>query len=317
MTTLAAEGLAPETIKGIRGTLARALDQAVLDDVLPRNVARLERKKRTRRLARSNDDKFAFTRSEVVTILHGTQRDRFHVFWCTLLYTGMRFGEAAALTWRDFDPQARTLTIGRSLERVEAGEPVLSDPKTYASARTLRIPQSLVERLRAHKKAQGQEKLDAREKQRSGEIVDRYRDHNLIFCSAFGAPLKHRNLYESFQRVVRRLKLPRASLHTCRHTAATNMLYAGVPLNEVSYILGHAGVDVTAKIYAHAIPRGALVGWTPPPGLRGLDLLEAWYDRDQRDDGVGLADAADAADQADAADEDDASVPETRQPTGS
>jgi hypothetical protein len=52
MTTLAAEGLAPETIKGVRGTLARALDQAVIDDILPRNVARLERKKRTRRTAR-------------------------------------------------------------------------------------------------------------------------------------------------------------------------------------------------------------------------------------------------------------------------
>jgi len=274
--------------------LARSLDQALIDDILPRYVARLERKKRTHRTARSNDDKFAFTRGEVATIMLGTHSDRFHGLWITLLYTGMRFGEAAALTWRDVDPDARTLTISRSLERVEAGEPVFSDPKTYASARTLRIPATLVDFLRAHRMAQGQEKLDAREKQADGEIVDRYRDHDLIFCSAFGAPLKCRNLYESCQRVVRRLQLPHASPHTCRHTAATNMLQAGVPLNEVSYILGHAGVDVTAKVYAHAIPRGAEITWTAPRGLRGLDLLEAWYARgnDARETECGAQDAA-------------------------
>jgi hypothetical protein len=53
----------------------------------------------------------------------------------------------------------------------------------------------------------------------------------------------------------------------------------------VSHLLGHAGVEVTAKVYAHALVRGGASAWTPPPGLRGLDLLEAWYARAQVDAG--------------------------------
>jgi integrase len=267
---LAAEGLAPETIKGIKGTLARALDLAVIDDVLPRNVARLERRKRTRSAGpRSTDGKVAFTPAEVRRILTGSRGDRFHALWATLLYTGVRFGEAAALAWRDFDPTARTLAVSRSLERVAAGEPSFGDPKTYASRRTLRIPQVLVELLRAHRRAQHEERL------RAGGA---YREHQLVFASAQGAPLMHANLWRSFKGLMKRLGLPGLSPHTCRHTAATNMLYAGVPLPEVSSILGHAGVEVTATIYAHALPHGGPAAWGAPVGLRGLELLGAWYD---------------------------------------
>lgn len=280
LAKLTDEGLAAETVRGIRGTLARALDQAVVDDILPRNVARLERRKRAHRAARTTDDKHWFTPSEVRLILDGSQADRFHVFWTFLLYTGARFGEAAGLMWRDFDAEAGLITISRSLEKTGDGIPIFSDPKTYASRRTLRIPPTLVAALKGVHKAQAQEKLDARRLEANGTITDTYRNHDLIFASKTGTPLMHRNVYESFKRLMKKLDLPTsASPHSFRHTAATNMLHAGVPLNEVSYILGHAGVEVTAKVYSHAIPRGGEIEWTPPPGRRGLYLLEAWYDR--------------------------------------
>jgi integrase len=137
--------------------------------------------------------------------------------------------------------------------------------------------------LRAHKARQNTERL------RAGGA---YRDHGLVFVSAGGAPLVHANLWRSFKGLMKRLGLPAASPHTCRHTVATNLLYAGVPLNEVSHLLGHAGVEVTARVYAHALVRGGASAWTPPPGLRGLDLLEAWYARAR----TGAGDAGDAGD---------------------
>ena len=204
---LAAEGLAPETVKGIKGTLARALDQAVIDDVLPRNVARLERKKRTRRTGAPAEDKVAFTPDEVARVLEGSRTDRFGVLWATLLYTGLRFGKATALAWRDLDGDARTLTVARSLERVAAGAPVFGDPKTFASRRPLRIPATLATLLRAHKARQNTERL------RAGGA---YRDHGLVFASAGGAPLVHANLWRSFKGLMKRLGLPAASPHTSR-----------------------------------------------------------------------------------------------------
>ena len=45
-----------------------------------------------------------------------------------------------------------------------------------------------------------------------------------------------------------------ASLHTLRHTHASILLSKGVPLPAVSARLGHADVNITAKIYSHCLP---------------------------------------------------------------
>ena len=58
----------------------------------------------------------------------------------------------------------------------------------------------------------------------------------------------------SISLLCRRLKLPQgASLHTLRHTHATNMMVGGVPLQVVSQRLGHSSLRVTAEIYAHSL----------------------------------------------------------------
>jgi integrase len=44
------------------------------------------------------------------------------------------------------------------------------------------------------------------------------------------------------------------SMHTLRHTHATHLISKGVPLPAVSARLGHADVNVTARIYSHALP---------------------------------------------------------------
>jgi integrase len=283
LASRSASGLSPATVKYIRGTLARALDQALVDGIVPVNVARVERRKRRSKSSRGAvAQKHTFTPADVHDIHEGTTGDRFHALWMLLLYTGMREGEAFALTWRDLDPHARTLSIRATLEGTANGHPILSDPKTYASQRTLVLPRTVVDLLLVHRATQAQEKLDARVARPDGTITNQYLDHGLIFCSRWGTPLMASNLILSFHRLMKRLGLPeRLTPHTCRHTCATNMLYAGVPLPEVSYILGHASVEITAKTYSHALPRGGAGAWTPPPGLRGLDLLEAWYARAQ------------------------------------
>ena len=48
--------------------------------------------------------------------------------------------------------------------------------------------------------------------------------------------------------------LPRIRLHDCRHTAASLMLAAGVPVNVVQEMLGHSSPTITMSIYAHVLP---------------------------------------------------------------
>lgn len=48
--------------------------------------------------------------------------------------------------------------------------------------------------------------------------------------------------------------MPRIRLHDTRHTAATLMLSAGVPVKVVSEMLGHASITITLDTYAHVLP---------------------------------------------------------------
>jgi len=53
---------------------------------------------------------------------------------------------------------------------------------------------------------------------------------------------------------MRKAGIKNGSLHSLRHSHASNLLSRGVPLPAVSVRLGHSDTNVTARIYAHALP---------------------------------------------------------------
>ena len=103
----------------------------------------------------------------------------------------------------------------------------------------------LVSVLRVLQQTQAEEQalLGARWKDRRG----------LLFMSENGAPIHMSNLRTHFKSVLKKAGLPDIGFHDLRHTCATLLLDAGVPLITVSKILGHSSPAVTAKIYAHAL----------------------------------------------------------------
>ena len=58
-----------------------------------------------------------------------------------------------------------------------------------------------------------------------------------------------------FKKLLARAALPPIRIHDLRHTAGSLMLAQGEPAPEVSRILGHASVDITYRLYAHAVPQ--------------------------------------------------------------
>ncbi len=61
-------------------------------------------------------------------------------------------------------------------------------------------------------------------------------------------------LTDAFRKVVAASDLPRIRLHDLRHTHATLMLQAGVPVKVVADRLGHADISMTLNTYAHVLP---------------------------------------------------------------
>jgi integrase len=72
-----------------------------------------------------------------------------------------------------------------------------------------------------------------------------------------GRPVAPRWLGDEFKRLSRAAGVPVVTLHTARHGYGSHLLDQGVPLPIVSKMLGHASVNVTATVYAHALSTGA------------------------------------------------------------
>ena len=88
-----------------------------------------------------------------------------------------------------------------------------------------------------------------------------------MFTTVFGTPVEPRNALRALKTAVERHnracekakrpedQLPAViGLHTLRHSAASAMLQANVPLPTVSAVLGHGSALVTATIYSHVMP---------------------------------------------------------------
>lgn len=159
--------------------------------------------------------------------------------------TGARRGEILGLRWRDIDLATGEIRIrgtivgsGKTLHRQEW-------PKGKRP-RTVKVPPEMIALLKRHKASQAAEKLAAL------AWLDK---EGLAFTTSVGTPVDGRNLLRVVQTAARRLRFDeelKIGVHTLRHSTATHLIYtAGVPVDVVQRLLGHANVKTTLTAYGH------------------------------------------------------------------
>jgi integrase len=226
------------TIQQVHAVLRNALQNAVKEEIVFRNVARLVSVPTPRyRVHRGIDIEQA---RKLVT---ASASDRLHALYVLTLYLGMRRAELLGLRWSDVDLTAGTLEIVQTLQRV-AGELRFVPAKTLSSERTVPLIGLCVEALRAHKAKQAWEASQAGE--------GRWSDSGLVFTSTVGTPIEPDNLRRSWHPLRASLGLGPVRFHDLRHTCVSLLLDLGVPPHVVREIVGHADIGVTMNIYAHA-----------------------------------------------------------------
>ncbi|KIE28153.1 integrase [Streptomyces sp. MUSC 125] len=229
--------LSPLTLAYIHSVLKSALEHAVREEEIPRNVARNVRT-RTPRPHRFNP----LTTNEARRFLTAAQGHRLAALFELALRTGLRKGELLGLRWDDLGLDSGTATIRRTLQRTRTNGLTTLPTKTISSERRIALPASCLASLRAHWARQ------AREKERAGAD---WQGSGYVFTRPDGHPIEPATLTRHFDVLLRDARLRPIRFHDLRHSTATLLLEQGVELVVIKELLGHAHIGVTATVYAH------------------------------------------------------------------
>jgi integrase len=235
-----AKGLSPTTINHTHGVLGHALKDAQRMGLVGRNVCELvDPPRKNKRRAT------IYTAEQVAQLLKALDGKPIEPIITLIVATGCRLGEALALKWREVDLDRTIITIHTGRAEVIGGY-ADSEPKTDAGNRTIPIPARVVSHLRDHRKVQLERRL---------WLGEAWEENDYVFPNEIGGAQQHSVPEHRFKKLLARAGLPPIRIHDLRHTAGSLMLAQGVPAPEVSRILGHASVDITYRLYAHAVPQ--------------------------------------------------------------
>jgi integrase len=185
-----------------------------------------------------------WTPQQTGQFLDSASDDRLYALHHLIAFRGLRRGEAVGLPWYDVALENARLVVSQQI--VQLGWATMrAAPKTDNGARVVALDTGTVAVLRAHRARQFEERL------RSGPAWD---DSGLVFTREDGSALHPDYVSRHFVRLARAADLPPVRLHDLRHGAASLALAGGASLKEVSEMLGHSSITITADIYTSVLP---------------------------------------------------------------
>lgn len=245
-------GLSARTVRYVHTIIHSALGAAVRDGLLLTNPADKADPPSAKQAASPEMHFWKATELRAFLDQRRAAEDELLPAWSLLASTGMRRGEALALRWGDVDWTSARLSVRRSVTLIKnkgEGQSLEIGPTKGGKPRVVDLDSQTLAMLKAHKVSQGSIALSLA------------RDDSYILGSLTGVvrhPERFSRRFETATRQARKAlgedNLPAIRLHDLRHTHATLLLAAGIPVKVVSERLGHANATITLGVYAHVMP---------------------------------------------------------------
>ncbi|MFC1718866.1 tyrosine-type recombinase/integrase [Candidatus Poribacteria bacterium] len=190
------------------------------------------------------------SQDEICRFLEAARDSHIYALVVTAIHTGMRKGELFNLTWADINFDKRMVTIQPKDDW---------STKNYKS-RTIMLTPDLYDVLRKHR-------IQHLEMGIRSEYVFTYNGERL-----------RSNIKKSFARVIRMAGLKNVTLHTLRHTFASQLVMAGASLRKVQELMGHQSFETTLQ-YVHLEEDHAknIVLKLPFANTAGKAMARVWH----------------------------------------
>ncbi len=258
-------GITPSTVQKVHSVVYQVFEIAVVDNLMRSNPSANAFKY----FAKSNDvvskprDALTVEQQEkVIDYVYASRTySRLGNLFTVLLGTGLRIGEALALTWDDIDFDQGIINIYKTMA-YKSGEDGkydyrISPPKTAAGTREIPMLDDVKDALTREM---------SRAKPKKKFVVDGY--SGFVFLNGAGQVYTNAFLYDSIQGIVETYNreelmkaniekrqpvyLPKMSAHIFRHTFCTRMCEQDINLKVLQDIMGHRNIRTTMEVYARA-----------------------------------------------------------------
>ncbi|MHB8488868.1 MAG: tyrosine-type recombinase/integrase [Candidatus Dormibacteria bacterium] len=224
------EVLAPATVERVYRLVVSIFRAAVRDRLLTAHPCV------DVRLPRVNQTRVRPLAVEDIDALARTIERRYRALVILGASTGLRQGEAFALTVDRVDFLRRTVTVDRQLVLLPGAAPRFGPPKTNSSHRTVPVPQFVIEVLADHLAEFG------------------HGPDGLIFTMPEGGPMRRNRFSERIWQPAVRAAGTAATFHDLRHFYASALIRHGESVKTVQARLGHATAVETLNVYGHLWP---------------------------------------------------------------
>ncbi|MER6915248.1 tyrosine-type recombinase/integrase [Streptomyces sp. NPDC000594] len=223
-------------------TLRNALNRAIKEEILTRNVALLVDMPKV-----DKGKPKPWDAPEAITFLRSCRAHRFYAACVLVLVLGLRRSEVMGLRWQDIDFDRRQFTPTKQVQRIPKVGLVLKDLKTESSQAALPLPEFCARALEERRELQELERRIA------GDAWGQAPDHDVIFSADHGGLTDPVGFYRTFNALVRRSKVRRITIRLARHTCGTLLAFLKVHPKVAQAILRHSQISMTMDVYTHVV----------------------------------------------------------------